>query len=112
MKWPLARSERQILVSECSVYTCVYFCVIIEKRIERKAPSQHERTSKHDSVHLRPRQPQDFCCQIHDWIHDILRIPKQKVDIIQINGTKRQVYIKMTDIEGAQDIIQGTGVQA
>jgi hypothetical protein len=50
--------------------------------------------------------------EIHDWIHNILRIPEQKVNMIQIDGTKRQVYIKMTDNEGAQDKIQGTGGQA
>jgi len=32
--------------------------------------------------------------------------------MIQIDGTKLQVYIKMTDIEGVQDTIQGTGGQA
>ena len=32
--------------------------------------------------------------------------------MLQIDGIKRQVYIKMTDIEGVQGIIQGTGRHA
>jgi len=59
-----------------------------------------------------PDSPRISALEIHEWIHAVLRIPEQKVNMIQINGTKRKVYIKMTDIEGVQDIIQGTGGQA
>jgi hypothetical protein len=55
-----------------------------------------------------PDSPSIPALEIHDWSHDILRIPEQKLNMIQIDGIK-QVYIKMTDIEGAQDITQGTG---
>jgi len=59
-----------------------------------------------------PGSPRISALEIHEWIHVVLRIPEQKVNMIQIDGTKRQVYIKMTDIEGVQDIIKGTGGQA
>jgi hypothetical protein len=32
---------------------------------------------------------------IHEWIHDVLRIPEHTVHMIQADGTKRQVYIKL-----------------
>ena len=59
-----------------------------------------------------PDTPRISALEIHDWIHDILRILELKVNMIKIDGIKRQVYLKMTDIEGAQDIIQGTGGHA
>ena len=99
-------------MSECSVYSCVYSYVVIEKRIERQAKSQHWRTPKHNIVRLRPRSPRISALEIQEWIHAVLRIPEQNVNMIQIDGTKRQVYIKMTDIEGVQDIKQGTCGQA
>ena len=54
-----------------------------------------------------PGSPRISAREIHEWIHAVLRIPEQKVNMIQIDGTKRQVYIKMIDIEGVKDIIQG-----
>jgi hypothetical protein len=59
-----------------------------------------------------PGSPRISALEIHEWVHAVLRIPEQKVNMIQIDGTKREVYIKMTDIENVQDIIQGTGGQA
>jgi len=61
---------------------------------------------------LDPSSPRISALQIHEWIHAVLRIPEQNVNMVLIDGTKRQVYIKMTDIEGVQDLIQGTGGQA
>ena len=59
-----------------------------------------------------PGSPRIYALEIQEWIHAVLRIPEQKVNMIQIDGTKRQVYIKMADIEGQQDIIQGTDGQS
>ena len=59
-----------------------------------------------------PGSPGISALEIHERVRAVLRIPEQKVNVIQIDGTKQQVYIKMTDIEGVQDIIQGTGGQA
>ena len=73
-----------------------------------KTTSQQGRTPKHNSVHIRPDSHRISALEIHEWIHDILRKPEQKVNKIQIGGIKRQVYIKMTYIEGVQDI-QSTG---
>jgi hypothetical protein len=31
----------------------------------------------------------------HEWIHDQLRIPQQEVQMLQIDGPRRQVFIKI-----------------
>jgi hypothetical protein len=54
-----------------------------------------------------PGSTRTSALEIHEWIHAVLRIPEQKVNMIQTDGTKLQMYIKMTDIEGVQDVIQG-----
>ena len=45
---------------------------------------------------------------IHEWIYETLRIPEQEVRMTQIEGAKRQVYIKMSTTEYAKEIIQTT----
>jgi hypothetical protein len=48
---------------------------------------------------------------IHDWIFEALRIPVQKVKMIQIDGSKRQVYIKLKDKESVEALLRETGMQ-
>jgi len=41
--------------------------------------------------------PRITACDIHEWIHQVLRIPEHTVSMIQTDGTKRHVYIKLID---------------
>ena len=36
--------------------------------------------------------PRISALEIHEWVRAVLRIPEQKVNMIQIDGIKRQVY--------------------
>jgi hypothetical protein len=38
-----------------------------------------------------PRSPRISAYEIHEWIHEHLRIQEQEVTMIQIDGPKRQV---------------------
>jgi hypothetical protein len=42
-----------------------------------------------------PTSPRITAYDIHEWIHQVLRIPEHAVSMIQIVGTKRQVYIQL-----------------
>jgi hypothetical protein len=44
-----------------------------------------------------PSSPMISAFEIHEWLHEVLRIPEQKVSIVQTGAIKRQVYIKFTD---------------
>jgi hypothetical protein len=46
--------------------------------------------------------------EIHEWIHEKMEIPGQEVLMIQIDGTKRQVYIKVRMQEVIDNIITRT----
>jgi hypothetical protein len=49
---------------------------------------------------------------IHECIHEAVRIPEHTVKMIQIDGTKRQVYIKLIDKECVQALLRSTNGQA
>jgi len=42
-----------------------------------------------------PAGPKITAFDIHEWIHNTLRIPEQNVTMIQIQGTRRQELIKL-----------------
>jgi len=56
--------------------------------------------------------PRITAYDIHEWIQQVLRIPKQTVSTIQIDGIKRQVYIKLIDNANVQDLLRETNGQA
>ena len=58
-----------------------------------------------------PTSPRITAYDIHDWIQ-VLRIPEHSVSMIQIDGTKSQVYIKLTDNVYAQALLRETNGQA
>ena len=44
--------------------------------------------------------------EVHEWIYDTLRLPQQEVRMIQIDGARRNVYIKLSTNEHANEIIK------
>jgi hypothetical protein len=58
-----------------------------------------------------PASPRITANDIHEWIYDTLRLPDSDVFMIQIDGIRRQVYIKMTTKENVQAILLVTGGQ-
>ena len=59
-------------------------------------------------MHFEQQSPRVSALDIHEWIYETLRIPEQEVRMTQIEGAKRQVYIKMSTTEYAKEIIQTT----
>jgi hypothetical protein len=55
--------------------------------------------------------PRISAYKIHEWIHGSLQIPEEAVVMIQIDGPKRQVYIKLTTEQHVHELIQETGGQ-
>ena len=53
--------------------------------------------------------PRITAYDIHEWIYSTLRLPDSEVNMIQIDRIKRQVFIKMTNIEKVQAVINATG---
>jgi len=99
------------LVSECSVYS---LCECSEEKGGGKTKCKHQWTSKHDLMHLRPRKPQDFCLlntRVDPRSRKDTRT-RSKHDTDRRYSTRRQVYIKLTDNECVQALLQGTGGQA
>ena len=56
--------------------------------------------------------PRKSAYDIHEWIHQVLRIPEHAVSMIQIDGTKRQVYIKLIDNVYVQALLREANGQA
>jgi hypothetical protein len=54
------------------------------------------------------QSPRVSALDIHEWIYESLRMPEQEVRMIQIEGAKRQVYIKLSTKEYAKEIIKTT----
>jgi hypothetical protein len=42
-----------------------------------------------------PQSPRITTYEIHEWIYETLKIPGDGVAMIQIDGPKRQVFIKL-----------------
>jgi hypothetical protein len=55
-----------------------------------------------------PTSPRLTAFDIHEWIHSQLKVSEHSVLMIQIDGTRRQVFIKFTDFHFVQDILNAT----
>jgi hypothetical protein len=48
-----------------------------------------------------PNSPKTSAYELHEWTHDSLRVDKQDVHATQIEGIRRQMYIKFTTAQKA-----------
>ena len=55
-----------------------------------------------------PASPRITAWDIHEWIHDTLRIPEHEVLMVQIDGIRRQVFIKLKNSEQVVVILTDT----
>ena len=53
-----------------------------------------------------PKSPGISAFEIHEWIHDQLRIPEHEVQMLQIDGPKRQVFINLKQCKELHRVIQ------
>jgi hypothetical protein len=69
---------------------------------------------RHNSVvcSFDPSSPRITAYDIQKWIFAVLRNPEQNVPMIQIEGIKRHVYIKLVDGESVLALPRDTGSQA
>src|SRR5215475_7564671 len=55
--------------------------------------------------------PRMTASDVHDWIHEVLKLPENDVRMIQIDGTKRQVFIKLAEQTSVLNLLQATNGQ-
>jgi hypothetical protein len=55
-----------------------------------------------------PKSPRVSAFEICEWIHDQLRIPEHEIQMLQIDGPRRQVFIKMKQCNELHRIMQKT----
>jgi len=60
---------------------------------------------------LQLASPKITAFEIHEWIYHTLRIPEQGVTMIQVDGIRRQVYIKLVN-DSVQKIFKDTNAEA
>jgi hypothetical protein len=55
-----------------------------------------------------PTSPRLAAFDIHEWIHSQLQVSEHSVTMIQIDGIRRQIFIKFTDLHFVHDILNAT----
>ena len=45
------------------------------------------------------KSPRNSAFDIHEWIYKQLHVPENAVNMVQVDGPRRQVYIKFTEIQ-------------
>ena len=55
-----------------------------------------------------PASPRITVFDIHEWIHSQLQVTEHSVSMIQIDGIRRQAYIKFIEISFVHDILRAT----
>jgi len=59
-----------------------------------------------------PKNPRISALDFHEWIYEQLHMPENVVTMGQIDGTRRQVYIKFSDFQYLQDLLHSTTGQS
>ena len=57
------------------------------------------------------RSPRITAYQIHEWIYEKMQLPENDISMIQIDGSKRHVFIKLANTEPMQHVLQETNGQ-
>jgi len=55
-----------------------------------------------------PRSPRISANNIHEWIHDPLRLVEEDSQMIQVNGSKRRVFTKFLNEDRMKEILRDT----
>jgi len=55
-----------------------------------------------------PKSPRITAYHIHEWIYEKLKMQEDDVRVIQIDGTRRRIYIKFTKDERMQTVLRKT----
>jgi hypothetical protein len=55
-----------------------------------------------------PQSPRISAYEIHEWIYETLCLRESEVNMIQIDGLKRHVYIKVSDSARMQELLTST----
>jgi hypothetical protein len=58
-----------------------------------------------------PKSPRISAFDIHEWIYEHLHLPGRYIKMAQIDGLRRQMYIKFVDFQRLQDILHLTNGQ-
>ena len=57
------------------------------------------------------RSPRITAYQIHEWLHEHLRLQEDEIRMIQVDGPRRRVYIKFVTSEKMQTVLRSTAGQ-
>jgi hypothetical protein len=58
-----------------------------------------------------PTSPRITAYDIHEWVYASLRIPEGDVQMIQIDGVRGQVFLKLTGSDKVTAVLRDTGDQ-
>ena len=58
-----------------------------------------------------PRSPRISAFNIHEWIHNKMRLEEDDIRMLQIDGPHRRVYLKFTSEERLKEVMSGTNGQ-
>ena len=59
-------------------------------------------------VHLTPKALRISAFDTHEWIYKQLHVPENAVNMVQVDGPRRQVYIKFAEIQCLQEALHST----
>jgi hypothetical protein len=94
--------------SECLFVPCTHhFKPIIPTKDDTSAHAMSESRNTL-ACFFDPTSPRLTAIETHEWIHSQLKVTEHSVLMIQIDGTRRQVFIKFTEFNFLQDILNTT----
>ena len=70
---------------------------------------EHQNTVVCAFYSKRPRIP---AFDIHERIHEQLDVPESSVKLVQIDGPRRQMYIKFAEFQSLQEVLHSTKGQS
>ena len=99
-------------LKEVTVRNVVYHSVSVSA--EKRSRNKGIKSERQNIVvcSLDPKSPRISAIDIHEWVFEQLHLPENVVTMVQIDGTRRQVYIKFTDFLYLQDLPHSTTGQS